>query len=300
MSMMRNIMKNFFLGLTLLLGMKGFAQIDKLNRAITLHQSKNADAARLVIDSVIRHAETKGDPMVWTTRAYIYFEIYKRSEKSKLNSPLRDTIISSVKQSNALKPDADYQNNNNKLIYNLAVGLYNISINILQDSINAERSLKAYNRSKELTKTVKPDSVFTKADVEYYNTVGAIYSDIFNRDNNDTKAQETAKVALLKVLELQPDNVRANLNLGIMYYNQAVNLGKTLDYGADISQIDVIQESMIKLAKKSEQLIDRVYKKDPKNLKAVEALYFIYRMLNDYAKTDEFNKKCTDNGIKLD
>jgi hypothetical protein len=249
---------------------------------------------------VIRHPETKSDPMVWTMRAYIYFEIYKRSDKFKLNSPLRDTIISSVKQSNALKPDAEYLANNKKLNLVMAAGLYNLSAKLLQDSISSERSLKAYTKSKEIAKSVRPDSNFTTADIEYYNTVGSIFSDVFNRDNNDLKAQDKAKVGLLKVLELQPDNGRANYNLGIMYYNQAVNLGKSLDYGADISQIDVIQESIIKLAKQSEQLIDKVYKKEPKNLKAIEALYFIYRMLNDNAKTEEFKKKCTENGIKLD
>jgi hypothetical protein len=300
MRMMRNIFKRLLLAAALLCGIKGFAQVDKLNRAITLHQAKNSDAARMAIDSVIRHPETKSDPMVWTMRAYIYFEIYKRSDKFKLNSPLRDTIISSVKQSNALKPDAEYLANNKKLNLVMAAGLYNLSAKLLQDSISSERSLKAYTKSKEIAKSVRPDSNFTTADIEYYNTVGSIFSDVFNRDNNDLKAQDKAKVGLLKVLELQPDNGRANYNLGIMYYNQAVNLGKSLDYGADISQIDVIQESIIKLAKQSEQLIDKVYKKEPKNLKAIEALYFIYRMLNDNAKTEEFKKKCTENGIKLD
>jgi hypothetical protein len=300
MRMMRNIFKRLLLAAALLCGIKGFALVDKLNRAITLHQAKNSDAARMAIDSVIRHPETKSDPMVWTMRAYIYFEIYKRSDKFKLNSPLRDTIISSVKQSNALKPDAEYLANNKKLNLVMAAGLYNLSAKLLQDSISSERSLKAYTKSKEIAKSVRPDSNFTTADIEYYNTVGSIFSDVFNRDNNDLKAQDKAKVGLLKVLELQPDNGRANYNLGIMYYNQAVNLGKSLDYGADISQIDVIQESIIKLAKQSEQLIDKVYKKEPKNLKAIEALYFIYRMLNDNAKTEEFKKKCTENGIKLD
>jgi Tfp pilus assembly protein PilF len=75
----------------------GFAQTDRLNRAQQLLQSKNADLAKLAIDSVIVNPETKGDYISWTTRAYIYFEIYKRSDKLKLNSPIRDTIVSSLK-----------------------------------------------------------------------------------------------------------------------------------------------------------------------------------------------------------
>ena len=54
----------------------GFAQTDRLNRAQQLLQSKNAELAKLAIDSVIVNPETKGDYVSWTTRAYIYFEIY--------------------------------------------------------------------------------------------------------------------------------------------------------------------------------------------------------------------------------
>ena len=43
-----------------------------------------------------------------------------------------------------------------------------------------------------------------------------------------------------------------------MYYNQAVNLGKTLDFGADFSQIDLVQDNIIKLAKQSEYFVTRV------------------------------------------
>ena len=300
MNKMRNIFKNLLLGMIMLLAATGFAQRDKLDRAITLYQAKSYDAARSAIDSVVRHPETFNDPAAWSTRAFAYFELYKRTERNKLNSPLRDTIVSSLKRSNSFKPDADFAANNKKLMYNMSVAYYNVALQLLQDSVNHARSLIAYNKSKELSKTIKPDTNFTSADVEYFSTTGAIYSDIFNKDNSNMKAQDIAKVALLKAIELQPNNSKSNYNLGIMYYNQAANLGKTLDYGADISQIDVIVESISKLAKQAEQLIDKVYKKDPKNPKAVEALYLIYRMLNDPVKTEEFKKKCIELQIKLD
>lgn len=300
MNTLRNIFKNLLIGLLVVWSLAGFAQADKLNRANQLYQGKKFDAARLTIDSVVLHPETQKDPVSWTTRAFIYYELYKATDKYKLYSPLRDTIVNSLKISNSLKPDADYTRNNNKLMYNMSVGYFNLAKRLLQDSTNEKTSQVAYNRSKELAKIFKADSNFTAADVEWYNTMGGIFSDMFNKDNNNVKAQETAKVALLKVIELQPENWRSNYNLGIMYYNQAVNLGKSLDYGDDLSKIDVIQESIIKLAKQAEQLIDKVYKKDNKNQKAIEALYYIYRMLNDNAKTEFFKKKCIELGIKVD
>jgi hypothetical protein len=84
--------------------------------------------------------------------------------------------------------------------------------------------------------------------------------------------------------------------------NSAADLAKKkgLDYGADFSQIDVVQENIIKLARQAEQFIIKVYKVDNENVKAVEALHSIYKMLNDKAKEEEFKKKCKELNIKID
>jgi tetratricopeptide (TPR) repeat protein len=300
MSKWRNILKTFTYSILMLCVVNGFAQNDKLNRAQQLLQSKNADMARLAIDSVIVHPETKGDFVAWTTRAYIYFEIYKRNDKLKLNSSLRDTILSSLKTSGTLKPDETFATNNKKLLSNIAAGYFNLSKLLLMDSVNYSRSIVAYNKFKENFAIAEPGTNFTARDIEYYLAVGSVYSDIFNKDNKNSGAQDIAKIALLKVLDIQPENPSANINLGIMYYNQAVNLGKGLDYGADFSQIDVVQENIIKLAKQAEQFIIKVYKVDNKNVKAVEALHSIYKMLNDKPKEEEFKKKCKELNIKID
>lgn len=300
MSKWRNIIKTLTYSILMLCVVNGFAQTDRLNRAQQLLQSKNAELAKLAIDSVIVNPETKGDYVSWTTRAYIYFEIYKRSDKLKLNSPLRDTIVSSLKISNSLKPDETFATNNKKLLSNISAGYFNLSKTLLMDSVNYKNSLVAYNKFKENFILAEPGTNFSSRDIEYYLAAGSLYSDIFNNDNKNTASQEIAKITLLKVLDIQPENPSANINLGIMYYNQAVNLGKGLDYGADFSQIDVVQENIIKLAKQAEQFIIKVYKVDNENVKAVEALHSIYKMLNDKAKEEEFKKKCKEFNIKID
>ncbi|MDP3558698.1 MAG: hypothetical protein Q8T03_15095 [Bacteroidota bacterium] len=300
MNKWRQIFKTVTYSILMLCFVNGFAQNDKLNRAQQLLQAKNADLAKLAIDSVILHPETKGDFVSWTTRAYIYFEIYKRNDKQKLYSPLRDTIISSLIISNSLKPDETFTINNKKLLSNIAAGYFNLSKVLLMDSLNYKNSALAYSKFKEIFVLTEPGTNFNSRDIEYNLAVGSLYSDVFNKDNKNTEAQEIAKLTLLKVLDIQPENPSANINLGIMYYNQAVNLGKGLDYGADFSQIDVVQENIIKLAKQAEQFIIKVYKVDNKNLKAVEGLHSIYKMLNNKPKEDEFKKKCKELNIKID
>ena len=302
MNKLCNIFKNILLGLLLLMSVSMFAQPDRYNRAYLLFREKNTDLAKLAIDSSIAHPETQFEPATWTTRAFIYFDIYRRTDRFRLYSELRDTIISSVKTSMRLmaaKPDEDNKGNNTKLLVNLSAGYFNLAKALLQDSINDEKSLIAYNKFKELYLLTDSTANFEIKDVEYFLAVGSVFSEIFIKDNSKVKEQNVAKVALLKVLELQPDNPAANINLGLMYYNQAVNLSKELDYGADLSQIDFVQENMVKLAKQSEQFIIRVYNNDNKNVKAIEALYYIYRMLNETARSDDFKKIGEPYGIKF-
>ena len=297
----RNILKNLLLSITMLLNVGVFAQVDRLNRAQQLLQAKDADHAILAIDSVVKNPETKNDYVAWTTRAFIYFEKYKRTERLKLNSSLRDTVVASLKKSMKLKPDAEYTTNNKKLITTIASGYYNTAKTLLQDSIDDVRSLKAYNKFKEVFLLGEPTANLMSKDIEYYLAVGSVFSDIFINDNTNTKAQTIAKAALLKVLDMQPpDNPAALINLGLMYYNQAVTLSKSMNFEIDISQVDVVQENIVKLAKQAELYIFKVYKNDNKNAKAVEALYYIYRMLLETNKSEEFKQKCAELGIKVE
>ena len=300
MTHLRYIVKTIVASILFLCSTHGFAQVDKLIRAQQLLNAKNADVAKLAIDSVIQHTQTKADFVSWTTRAFIYFEIYKRSDKQKLYSPLRDTIISSLKTSMNLKPDADYETNNKKLLTSISINYYNLAKNLLQDSVNEKRSAIAYNKYKEVFLLAEPKANLLNKDIEYYSAVGSIYSDIFGKDKNNTKAEETAKVALFKVLEMQQDNASANRNLGIMYCNKATGLIEKMGYDADISQLDIIQENAIKLAKQAEQFMLKAYQADEKNHSSVLGLYYIYRILSNQPKVDEFAKKCKDLGIKLD
>jgi len=296
------IITNLILSTLLLLSIGVYSQEEKLYRARVLLDSKipaNIELARLCVDSLVLDSVTKDDFISWTLRSFIYFDIYKRTEKNKLNSVLRDTIISSILKSNRLNPDETYAGNNKKLLQNIGAGYFNLAKKMLEDSVNEEKSLIAFNRFKEIYKILEPDINFKQKDIEYNLTIGSIFSEIFIKDNNNTKAQNTAKVALLKVIELDPGNESANINLGLMYYNQAVNLSKELDYGADFTQIDFIQENMIKLAKQSEQFIFKVYSKNNKNVRSVEALFYLYRMLLDEPKSDEFKKIAIELGVKF-
>jgi tetratricopeptide (TPR) repeat protein len=261
-------------------------------------QPDKIDQAVLAIDSATKHKDTKGDFVSWTTRAFVYYEVYKRADKFRLNSPLRDTIISSINRSNQLKPDSTYKVYNQKLLVTLAQGYYNLNIRLLQDSGNAEKSLIAYNRYKTMYQEIFPKTDFKAKDVEYYLAVSTVYNDKYAKDSSE-KTIQVSKRAYEKVLEIDPNNRSANLGIGLLNYNEATVLIRKLEYEVELDQIEVVQDNVVKLAKESEQYILKVYNTNKNDAKAVEALYYVYRMLMDKVKFEDFKKKCSELGITV-
>jgi hypothetical protein len=295
----RKIFNTFLFG-TLLLSAAGRAQEERLFRADQLYRAKQSELALQVIDSAAAHPQTSADFITWTTRAFIYYDLLKRSGKSKQISPLRDSIVSSISRSNSLKPDSFYSHQNRVLLNTISASYFNIAKYYLVDSMDYQKSQQNYLEYKRLYATLEPGTDFTARDIEYNLAVGSHFLESFMKDTKKTEHGEVARLTLMKVLDLQPDNPSALVNMGLMYYNQAAELTKRIDYGIPFEEIDAVQENIVKLAKQAEGFIVRVYNKDNKNPKAVEGLFYIYRMLNEYQKSDEFRVKCKELGIVIE
>ncbi|MGZ3883438.1 MAG: tetratricopeptide repeat protein [Bacteroidia bacterium] len=275
-------------------GMGGglYAQNDKVAKAQELYGAKDFEGAKTMIDEAVRHPESQKDPFAWSVRSFVYYELYKKSgDKLKLNSALRDSSVHSAIVSGSLKADEKTEAGNKSLLKNFAGSYYNICKSLLQDSVNFDRSQLAYKKYKDLYVIVDPAFDFKQKDIEYFSAVGSQFSDRFNADNTKTQFGEVGKIALMKVLELDPKNISANINLGIIYYNQGVNLINQMDLDTPLDKLEVIQDNSAKLFKQSLPFMNKVYQLDPKNVKALESLRQIYQALNDPEKSIEFNKK---------
>jgi len=276
----------------LVIGHNQYAQNDLLFDAQKLCNDKNYEQAIPMLEKVIVHPETKRDPASWHIRSYAYLQTYKQSgpaNTAKIN--LLDTAMFSALISIYLDSAKGYSDNNNAFIKNGAATYYKLGTILLQDSLNTGKSEMFYQKYKKYTAIINPTFDFKQKDIEYYNTMGSIFADQYMRNNFDQKHGDIAKMALLKVLELDPKNISANINLGILYYNQGATLMRMMDYDVDLAQLDIIQENAKKLFKQSLPFMIKVYELDPKAEKALESLQGIYSALLDEEKANEFKQK---------
>lgn len=267
-----------------------YAQYDKLERVMECIKAKDVNCAKNAVDSAFMSAEVRKDAQAWYYRAFVYYELAKK-EKFMLNSAHRDTSLNAIRISNTLKPEQTVKDANNQILKKHSETYYNMCIKLLYDSLAYERSVTAYKKYKEYAFMVDSTLDFKAKDIEYYNGVGAHYSEIFGRNTAKTEYGEIGKLALMKVLDLDPKNISATFNLGIIYYNQGVNLINSMDIDTPLDKLEVIQDNSTKLFKQSLPFMSKVYQLDPKNQKALEGLRQIYQALNDTEKSLEFNKK---------
>ena len=269
-----------------------YAQSDLLFEAQRLCNEKKFDQAFPLAEKIITHFETKSDPTSWHIRSYVYIQTYKQAGQYNISKvSLLDTAISSAMKSMKLDTTNEFLENNKSFVKFGASSYFKISAILLQDSLNITKSESFYAKYKKYNSVINPGFDFKSKDIEYYNTMGSIFADQYMKNNFNQKYGDIAKYALLKVLELDNKNISANINLGILYYNQGATLMRMMDYDVDLAQLDVIQENAKKLFKQSLPFMIKVYELDPKAEKALESLQGIYSALLDEEKANEFKQK---------
>lgn len=272
-----------------MLSTASIAQMDKMFRAQECLKAKDVKCAKQSIDSVFLSKEAYTDPQAWYFRAFVYYELAKK-DKFNLVSADRDSSISYAKKGLAFKPDQDQKQGINQILKQHSSSYFNLCKKYLEDSVNYEKSLTAYANYKKLYSMVDSSFSFKAKDIEFYSAAGSQFTDLFN-NNSKPEYGEIGKVALMKVLDLDPKNIVASVNLGIIYYNQGVNLINSMDIDTPLDRLEVIQDNSAKLFKQSLPFMNRVYELDPQNVKALESLSRIYHALNDDNKATEFNNK---------
>ena len=250
-----------------------YAQTDSLFKAQELCTQKKFEQAIKIIDKVIHHTETKEDPSAWHIRSFAYLQLYTQSGKYNTSKiALLDTSVSSAAQSTRLDKTGEYKDQNIQFIENSAKKMFNLCIVLLKDSLNSSKSEFFYNKYKKITILIKPNFNFKEKDLEYYNGAGSLFVDLYLKSKSKKEYQDVAKLSLLKAIEIDPKNISANINLGVLFYNEGVELMNKLEYDIDLSQLDIVQENAKKLFKQSLPFMNKVYELEPKDSRAIDGL----------------------------
>jgi hypothetical protein len=272
-------------------GAKLYAQNADFIAAHNFANQNKVDSAKARIDKAMSDPKVQKDAQAWYVRGFIYKMYYKAKESENRSSPARIEAVRAFRKSIQLDTSKQLLNDDKENLKYLAVRYHNDAAKAL-DTSNYETPIYNFQQYKDIMNEIEPSMSTKGKEIEFTMALATVYTNLYLASPRvRNKYLDMAKGAYNRVLTVDPDNVSANYNMGILYYNQAVYLIKVTDFDIDLTTMDGLQENQIKLFKQSLPLIEKAYQLDPQKEEAVQALSGIYFGLNDYQKSQLFMEK---------
>jgi hypothetical protein len=268
-----------------------FAQKSMINEAIKALQVEDYDKAIESINQAIEHEETKNLASAWYYRGMIYKTIYSNKEKENKQSPAREKALESLVRFFELDTISELHESAVKSTRFMASNYYNDAAALLSEG-KFDLAIENLELFKKYSLVIDPKANFKQTEMQFYLVLGQNYNQVYDKDKEANKEYfQKTKNAYSYVLELDSNNLSANYNLGILYYNEAVNIIKNLDYDLDIITLELIQEECVDLFSKSLPYMQRAYNLNPKRKETLIGLSGIYFSLNEMEKSEAIQEE---------
>ena len=269
-----------------------FGQNDKIASALRALKDDDLDQAKVLIDEAAAHETTMNSAHTWYYRGYIYYELYKRDKPMK--GPERSLSIEYFKKSVDIEPDGKYGSNSVTQITNIARTFYNDCVNYL-NAKDPEKAKASFETFIVKMRIADPNSDLKSKMIDVYLALGGMYTNLYelNKRTNATYWHE-AKKYFEMVLDLDENNLNGNYNIGILYYNKAVNIINGTDYDIDLVALSDIQDTSITLFMQSLPFMETAVRLEPENENTLIGLSGIYFALNEHDKSDAIKQQLKD------
>jgi hypothetical protein len=284
----------------MLLATAGQAQVSFTLKAYKAFQEEKLDLAKAYIDSAIANEEEVQSAQTWHIRGFVYRDIYKVNESKMADSPAREEALRAFLKSHELDQTGEFKSNNIKGIKYIATSFYNQGVYTLNPTEYIQ-SIASYDRYKQILLQIEPNHDFREQDVTYYNALGSMLSETYEK--NKIKYAECADLAikyLHKTLELDVENLTANQQIGVLYYNRGVDLILALDPEASLDVLIETQDKCVELFLKSEPYLLAAHKKDPTNCEIMTGLKGVRFNLNDKEQVKLWDEKLRELGCPVE
>ncbi len=288
---MLNLKRILFFVLLLMITVVTKAQESKVNAAYNFLMKKQLDSAKAAIDIAVTNFQSANDDMAWNVRAYVYKEIYKVKEKNNPQSTARIESLNSFKKLLVLTTNPEYKQTAVNGIKYLTSTFYNDASDNM-DTAHYKIAIAMFEKYKEYYPLIDTSKTnLQKKDIEFLLALASTYTEKFKANKSKQEFLNLTKATYSKVLAIESNNISANYNMGILYYNQAVDLINQSDYDLDIVALSDIQDNSITLFKQSLPFMEKAYSFDPNRKETLLGLSGIYFSLNEFEKSNMIKQK---------
>ncbi len=277
--------------LTIPIGLR--AQLDPVSLALRAYQRKELTKAQELIDTAITDDKFNTTARAWLFRGFIYKDLYKNDRVSPEGQSQRANAIESFQRTLKIDTAKEFKDDCIQSLKFLSSTLFNDAATALDEN-EFETAQSYYDDYKGLTLAISPNMDFSARDVQFKLYKASRLSIIHEKSapGTDTEAIGSDIVKLFEeVIAIDSNNVSANYNLGIHFYNQGVNMIDNMDYELPFEELFLVQERVMALFTMALPYMLKAYELDPTRIAALQGLSGIYFGLNDIEQSEYYQKK---------
>ncbi len=272
------------------------AQKGKVLDARNSLASNNLKKAKAQIDEAGQDAQFKNDPQFYFWKGYIYKELYKAYDKGKdPQSQLREKSFQSYIKLMEYRSvmSQDTLNSALKALNYLSSQYWNDAV-LNADTTNYEIAIENYEKFKEGSMMVDPSNDLSDKDIKFSMKIATVYVSLYEVRGNTPAGDvyfEKAKDEYRKIINIDNKHRQANYNLGIHFYNRAVNIIKDLDVATSLEDLAEKEDVCVELFLQALPYMTTAYEIEPSKRETLIGLTGIYWSLNDIDKYHFYQEK---------
>lgn len=285
-----NWFKNILFCLAMTVGVITFSQ-QLLADAQEAYVAGNLELARQKLDLFFEDTLNENSIEGYYFKGYVYKDMYKKSPVDDSDFTWRMTSIESFKKAYDLDTGQVYRMDIQKNIKFLVLNFYNEGIlRTVSMDLDAHRFIENKITPYE-EYTGLSDNVLGEVKYEFMMAKGDAYikqSELPSNAKQKASLLDSAEIVYLDVLKNNPRDYDANYHLGLVYYNQAVDVINTYDGFVTIEQLQEIEDQTNDLFKKALPYMDTAFEQNSSNVNVIEALGGIHFSLKNFEKSEEY------------
>lgn len=248
--------------------------------SVKAYKAGNYEQAIALMDSAINQCkEQNNDAANWYNLSLFYKKLYKQNN----DITLRKKMLTSILYAQGLDHTSELEKPIKSYIKTLANYYFKDAVLILDDtSSDFSGAIENYNKYKSTLELADSNLTFKTEDIEFYSMFAQRNNLKF--ENNKVNYANHADSAILyytKTLDLDSTKSETYNALGLIYFNQAVELVNNLSIDAEL---DVLMETDIKkadLALKSIPIFTKAFQLDSSNSDFIYSLAGSFKLIED-------------------
>jgi hypothetical protein len=286
--------KIIYIALMIFICLSAKAQQDSIIKSQKFYSEKNYTAALSTINSVIKKHNTAELGNAYQLQAFILKD-YAKTLNNEGSYQYRTEALKAIQ--NAITAD-------NKIdVKSIAKYLSQTFNNDAAQSLGANRfelAVIQFDNYKSAALFYASPVEMKMRDIDFKNAYASAlnnqYVSFKIKNESDFKKVEAA---YNQVLKDDPQNISANYSLGVLYYNQAIEIVSSVNPDeTDIVVIDEMQNKMQPLFKQSKPYLEKASTLAPDRTDVLKGLEIVYFNLNDLAKYKAVQAKLKKLGVK--